>query len=453
MHKKIDNNQNRYPMENKNEYLAAIDIGTTKIVTIVGRKNENNKLEIISLSKTPSTGVKRGLITNIEETVNAIRKTLEETKSRTGLSFKNVFVGIAGQHIRSSRNRTYRIIQSPNNEITREDVKALLDDMKNLPIEAGEEILHVIPQNYIVDMESNITTNPVGMTGKRLEGNFHIVIGNTMSTRNIERCIQAVGLNLYKLILEPLASSEAVLTDEEKEAGVALVDIGGGTTDIAIYHEKIIWHTAVIPLGGDVITKDIKEGCAILPRQAEELKIRHGSCLPEAMDNDAKIVIEGMYGRGKKEVSSMFLSGIIHARMDEILDGVIFEIESSGIMDKLSAGIVVTGGGALLRHLPQLIKFKTGMDVRIGYPCEHLTAATSDDINHPMYATAIGLLLKGYEYLDEHNLSASSLIPAEAENKEEPTMTKEKQEEGWLGNFRKFKDKLLELFEDDDTRM
>jgi cell division protein FtsA len=445
-------------MKNTNDYLAAIDIGTTKIVTIIGKMNENNKLDILSLSKTESTGVKRGLVTNIEETVNAIAKSVEEAKLKAGVSFDNVFVGIAGQHIRSVRNRNYRIIQSPDNEITRDDLKVLLSDMYNMSVEAGEEILHIIPQNYIVDLEADIR-NPIGMSGKRLEGNFHIVIGNVNSARNIEKCVNRVNLKLNKLILEPLASSAAVLTDEEKEAGVALVDIGGGTTDIAVYYEGIVWHTAVIPFGGNVITKDIREGCSILPTQAEKLKISCGTCLPEAVDSETVIAIEGS-GRGIKEISYHFLAGIINARMEEIIDAVTFEMESSGVMDKLSAGIVITGGGSLMRDLPQLIKFKTGMDVRIGYPCEQLSANTSEDINHPMYATAIGLILRGYEYCEENNRIISAFTSSKKENDalvDEADETEENTESkkgfGLFKNFKKIQDRMMDMFEENDAKM
>ena len=386
-------------MNNKKQYVAAIDIGTTKIVTIIGERNENGKLEIVAHSKTESTGVKRGLVLNIEETVNAIYRTVEEAQNRSGFKLNEVFVGIAGQHIRSIRNRGYRSIQSPDNEIRKEDIEVLMKDMFNIPIEAGEEILHVIPQNYIVDMEAGIL-NPVGMVGRRLEGNYHIVIGNMNSAKNIEKCINRVNLNLKKLILEPLASAVAVLTEEEKEAGVAMVDIGGGTTDLTVYYEGIVCHTAVIPFGGNVITKDIKEGLAVMPKQAEELKLKCGTCLPEAADDECVISIQGQNGRGVKEISFRNLAGIIGARMEEIIDAVAFEIESSGIMDKLSAGIVITGGGALLRDLPQLVKFKTGMDVRVGYPCESLAANTESIVNHPMYATAIGLVPVSYTHLD-----------------------------------------------------
>lgn len=402
---------------NNQEYIAAIDIGTTKIVAIIGRKNEKGKLEILGMDKTPSKGVKRGVVLNIEETVSAIRTTVEEVQRKSGITFSDVFVGIAGQHIKSIRNRSYISRESSEDEISKQDVIRLIQDGYNIPIDVGEEIIHVLPQNFIVDNEVGIK-NPIGMSGRRLEANFHIVIGQIASARNIERCIQKVGLSVSDLILEPLASSAAVLTDDEKEAGVALVDIGGGTTDVAVYYDDIIRHTAVIPFGGNVITNDIKEGCCILQRQAEALKMQFGSALGEIAQEDKIITIPGISGRDPKEISYKSLAYIIQARMEEIIDAVVYEIESSDYFDKLSAGIVITGGGALLKHLPQLVRFKTGLDVRIGYPTEHLAGDKAQEVNHPMFATSVGLLLKGFEY-HENNLT----------KKEEPKQKKQQQPE------------------------
>jgi cell division protein FtsA len=279
----------------------------------------------------------------------------------------------------------------------------LIQSAHNIHIDVGEEIIHVLPQSYIVDNETGVK-NPVGMTGKRLEANFHVVIGQVASTRNLEKCVNRVGLTIHDLILEPLASAEAVLTDDEKEAGVALVDIGGGTTDVAVYYDGIIRHTAVIPFGGYVVTRDIKEGCAILERQAELLKVEYGSALGDIAPEEKVVTIPGIAGREPKEISFKSLAYIIQSRVEEIIDAVCFEIENSECMDKLSAGIVLTGGGAMLRHLPQLVKYRTGFDVRIGLPNEYLVGDTDDELIQPMYSTAVGLLLKGYDYLVEHQI-------------------------------------------------
>ncbi|HEC44417.1 MAG TPA: cell division protein FtsA [Bacteroides sp.] len=437
-------------MAKKEHLLAAIDIGTTKIVAIVGKQTENKKLEILGMSKSPSKGVKRGVVLNIEETVNAIDSTVTEVKKQTGINFKDVFVGIAGQHIKSVRNRGYFNRDSYDDEITKVDIQRLIDDMYKIPIQAGEEIIHVLPQNFIVDSETGVK-NPVGMSGKRLEGNFHIVIGQIASAKNISKCINRVGLNVEELILEPLASSEAVLTEDEKEAGVALVDIGGGTTDIAVFYDDIIRHTAVIPFGGNVVTKDIKEGCSILSRQAESLKITFGSALGDLAQEDKIVTIPGISGRDPKEISFKSLAYIIQSRMEEIIDSAMFEIENSGVIDKLSAGIVFTGGGALLRHLPQLVKFRTGLDVRIGYPVEQLATESIEEVNQPMYSTSVGLLLKGYENKRKQSIMEKEALPLEMDA-EEPGR-EEVESRPKMSLFSNLKERINDIFDENDSTM
>jgi cell division protein FtsA len=399
-------------MSKKEQYVAAIDIGTTKIVAIVGKKNENGKIEILGLSKALSKGVKRGVVLNIEETVDAIQTTVDDVQKRSGIMFSEVFVGIAGQHIKSMKNRGYIIRDSYEDEIKKEEVFRLIEDMHKIHIDIGEEIIHVIPQNFIVDNETGVKS-PIGMCGRRLEANFHIVIGQIAAARNIEKCIRKAGMTVKDMILEPLASSLAVLTEDEMEAGVVLVDIGGGTTDVAVYYDNVIRHTAVIPFGGNVITKDIKEGCAILQRHAEALKIQYGSALGDIAPDDKVVSIPGISGREPKEISFKSLAYIIQSRMEEIIDAVNFEIQNSGYADKLAAGVVITGGGAMLRHLPQLMKFKTAMDVRIGVPNEHLSGSAKNEINQPMYATAVGLIMKGFEYLETYKKQFNAGVPEE----------------------------------------
>lgn len=438
-------------MAKMNEYVAAIDLGTTKIVTLIGKKNPNGKFQIVSQSKTPSTGIKRGVVLNIEETVASIQRTVEEAQAQSGIILSDVFVGIAGQHIRSIKNRGYINRDNIESEITAEDVQKLINDMYKIPIEVGEEILHVLPQDFIVDNEPGV--RPIGMMGRRLEANFHIVIGQTASAKNIEKCVNRVGLKVNDLILEPLASSEAVLTEDEKEAGVVLVDIGGGTTDVAMFYDGIVRHTAVIPFGGNVITNDIKEGCSILFRQAESLKVQFGSALGDMAPEDKIVTIPGISGRDPKEISFKSLAYIIQSRMEEIIDAVNYEIDNSGYAEKLSAGIVLTGGGALLRHLSQLVKFKTGYDVRIGFPNEHLSADCSEDINQPMYATAIGLILKGYDQVSHIEKEVEEIIV-----KKEVEVTPE-QKEVIRTNVKKssimdgLKKTLANMFEEKDMEM
>jgi cell division protein FtsA len=391
-------------MSKKEQYVAAIDIGTTKIVAIVGKKNENGKIEILGLSKAPSKGVRRGEVQNIEETVNAIQATVEDVQKLSGVMFSEVFVGIAGQHIKSLKTRGYIMRENFDDEIKKEEVFKLIEDMYKIHVDIGEEIIHVIPQVFIIDNETGIKS-PIGICGRRLEANFHIVIGHISAAKNIEKCIRRADLSLKDLILEPLASADAVLTEDEKEAGVVLVDIGGGTTDLAVYYDNIIRHTAVIPFGGNVITKDIKDGCSILDRHAEQLKIQYGSAFGALAPEDKVVAIPGISGRNPKEISFKSLAGIIQARMEEIIEIVNFEIQNSGYADKLAAGIVITGGGAMLKHLPQLIKFRTAMDVRIGYPNENLEGSGRNEINQPMYATSVGLIIRGFEHLETYKKS------------------------------------------------
>jgi cell division protein FtsA len=443
-------------MATNEKIVAAVDIGTTKIVSLVGKLNEQGKLEVLGISQTPSKGVKRGVVLNIEESVNAIQTTSSEASKQSGVKFNEVFVGIAGQHIKSVKNRGYINRDSYDVEITRDDLQNLNDDMHKIPVDVGEEILHVLPQSYIVDSETGVK-NPVGMFGKRLEANFHIVIGQISSARNIEKCINRVGLDVKQLVLEPLASSASVLTDDEKEAGVALVDIGGGTTDVAVYYDEVIRHTAVIPFGGNVITRDIKEGCAILQRQAESLKIQFGSALGDLAQEDKVVTIPGISGREPKEISFRSLAYIIQSRMEEIIDAVSYEIENSGYMDKLSAGIVLTGGGSMLKHLNQLVKFKTGMDVRIGFPGEKMAADSSPEINQPMFSTSVGLLIKGLEYYEEKQEEMKILQPEESmESETEETHVEEKKARKGMKKgkiLENLKNTLSDIFDETDVKM
>lgn len=448
-------------MKKQEQYVAAIDIGTTKIVSIVGKKNDNGKIEILGLSKAPSNGVKRGVVLNIEETVAAIRKTVEDVQDRSGIGFADVFVGIAGQHIKSMKSRGYITRDSVEDEICRDDVFKLTQDMHNIPIDIGEEIIHVIPQNFIVDNETGVK-NPIGMCGRRLEANFHIVIGQVASARNIEKCIRKSGLNVKDLILEPLASSDAVLTDDEKEAGVVLIDIGGGTTDVAVYYDNIIRHTAVIPFGGNVVTKDIKEGCSILQRYAEQLKIQYGSALGDIAPEDKVVSVPGISGREPKEISFKSLAYIIQSRMEEIIDAVNFEMQTSGYADKLAAGVVITGGGAMLKHLPQLVRFKTGMDVRIGLPNEHLSGNSREEISQPMFATSVGLIMRGFEYLDIYNssfkagerdsemMTETKVTPEGDSMKDDEFFEEQSDKLTWADKFKK---NLARMFETEDQRI
>ncbi len=403
------------------EIVVGLDIGTTKIVAIVGRRNEFGKIEILGMGKSESFGVARGVVQNIDKTVESIRTAVAEAEAKSGVDIKVVNVGIAGQHIKSVQHRGIKTRSSVEEEIAQKDIDSLIDDMFRLVMQPGEEIIHVLPQEYIIDSEQGIK-NPIGMSGIRLEANFHIITGQIAAARNIYKCVHKAGLEVAELMLEPLASAEAVLSDEEKEAGVVLVDIGGGTTDVAIFQDGIIRHTAVIPFGGNVITEDIKEGCTIIKGQAELLKIKFGSALASENQENEIVSIPGLRGRPHKEISVRNLSAIIQARMEEIIEHVYYEIKNSGYEKRLIAGIVITGGGSQLRHVPQLVEYITGMDTRIGYPNEHL-AKGSEEITSPMFATSVGLIMKGFETLDKQNkkniitASTSSTIKGHSEEK------------------------------------
>ena len=365
-------------------------------------------------------------------------------------------VGIAGQHIKSVQHRGIKTRSSIEEEISQDDIDALIDDMYKLVMQPGEEIIHVLPQEYIIDSEQGIK-NPIGMAGIRLEANFHIITGQVTAISNIMKCVRKAGLEVSELTLEPLASSEAVLSDEEKEAGVVLVDIGGGTTDVAIFQDGIIRHTAVIPFGGNVITEDIKEGCSIIKNQAELLKIKFGSALANENQENEIVSIPGLRGRPHKEISIKNLSAIIQARMEEIVEHVDFEIRNSGYKKKLIAGVVVTGGGSMLKHITQLVEYITGMDTRIGYPNEHLASGGSESITSPMYATAVGLLIKGLEKVEKENKKVvvveDTSVPEMEEEEEEQEAPEPEQPNAIQGHSKEksngFFEKIKKFFDED----
>ncbi len=386
-------------MDQNQEIVAGLDIGTTKIACIVGRKNEQGKIEILGMGKSRSDGVTRGVVANIQKTVESIKIAVKEAEDSAGVDIGTVNVGIAGQHIRSMQHRGMKMRETLEEEIRQQDIDTLIDETYRLVMPPGEEIIHVLPQEYIIDNEQGIR-DPIGMSGIRMEANFHIISGQVTAARNINKCVHRAGLNVTELILEPLASADAVLSQEEKEAGVVLVDIGGGTTDIAIFFDNIIRHTAVIPFGGNVVTEDIRQGCGIMRDQAELLKTKFGSAVAAENKENEVVCIPGLRGREPKEISLRTLAEIIQSRMDEILEHVYFEIKNSGLEKQLIAGIVLTGGGAQLKHLKQLVEYATGMTTRIGYPNEHLAKSNVEAVTSPLYATGVGLVMKGFDYLE-----------------------------------------------------
>ncbi len=414
---KEDNNEAK-----KSQIVIGLDIGTTKIACIIGRYNEHNKIEIISIGKSESLGVMHGVVANIERTVQSITNAVNEAQScsQGSLSIRNVYVGIAGQHIKSIQHRGMYTKRDNSGEISQADIDFFVDDMYKMVMPPGDEIIDILPQEYIVDGSAEIK-DPIGMAGVRLEANFHIITGQVNNVMNIKKCIERANLKVRDIILEPIASADAVLSDEEKEAGVVLVDIGGGTTDVAIFQDGIIRHTKVIPLGGNVITNDIKEGCTIMLRHAEALKVKYGSASAAENRENEVVCIPSLRGREPKEITLKSLSSIIQARMEEIIELVNYEIKNSGFSKKLIGGIVVTGGGAQLKHLTQLFEYMTGMDTRIGYPTEHLANSNDiDNLSSPMFSTGIGLVLQGFKKLESKDNTIDDLNRDQAKTHSNP---------------------------------
>ncbi len=403
------------PIIPQNEIAVALDIGTTKVCAIAGRRNEYDKIEILGVGTVKSEGVSRGVVSNINKTVKAIEEAIDIAQKNAKVTFSKVHVGIAGQHIKSIHHHGLLVRNEPNVEINEADVSKLISDMHKLVLPPGDKILHVFPQEFTVDDETKIV-DPIGMSGVRLEANFHIITGQIGASRDIIKCVERIGMEVADITLEPIASSKAVLCQEEKDAGVALVDIGGGTTDITIFKDGIIRHTSVIPFGGNVVTNDIKEGCMVMRDQAEKLKVKFGSALAEEVMDNRIITIPGFKGRDFKEISEKNLAKIIEARLEEIFDYVLWEIKRSGYEDKLIAGIVLTGGGSLLKNIDLLSEYYTGLPTRIGQPIEHLAHGYTSQIASPIYSTAVGLLSIAINNLESTQSSDSEVFDIEDED-------------------------------------
>lgn len=376
--------------------IQAVDIGTTKVAAIVAKQTANGKLEILGIGTSPSFGVIRADVTNISRTIDAIEKAVKEAEKQSGIPFKEVYVGIAGGHINSMQHRASLTRKDYNEVISQKDIDKLIDETKRLPLPPGDMIIEVLPQDFKVDNNFQVP-DPIGMLGTKVECNMHVVTGSTIAVNNIIRCIKEAGLAVKEVIMQPIASAAAVLCKEEIESGVALVDIGGGTTDIAIFVDGVIGHTAVIPFGGESITEDIRQGCKILKTTAESIKVQHGCTFASENHENIVITIPGLRERPSKEISMKMLIGIIQARMEEILESVKHEISLTGLGDKLTCGIVFTGGGSQLKHLRQLAEFETGYDIKIGLPNEHLAKTKVHNVDNPIFSTAIGLIIKGLE--------------------------------------------------------
>jgi cell division protein FtsA len=390
-------------MTNEQPIIVGLDIGTTKIAAIAGRKNEFGKLEILGFGLAKSNGVQHGMVLNIDQTITAIESALKNCyESNPGLEINEVYVGIAGHHIKSLQTRGDIVRRSTDDEIKQLEIDQLVADQYKTYIPAGDQIIDVIPQEYTVDNIQNII-DPIGYTGVKVGANFHIITGDRNAIRNINRSVQKAGLKVKDLMLQPLASSAAVMGEQDVEAGIAILDIGGGTTDLAVFYEGILKHTAVIPFGGENITNDIKMGLGVLKTQAELMKVQYGSALSEAAQNNAFIKIPGLRGLPSREISVKNLASIIQARMSEILAFVTFHLKQVGMDNKMmNGGIVLTGGGSQLKHLIQLTEYATGLNARIGYPNEHLASNHIAELEKPMYSTCVGLILKGYSVYENN---------------------------------------------------
>lgn len=408
--KNINESSKQEGMDNATRpIIVGLDIGTTKVVAIAGRKNEFGKLEIIGFGQAESLGVSHGVVQNIDQCIQSISQAVEKCLcSNPDLDISDVYVGIAGQHIKSLQTRGDRVRTQTENEITQEEIDLLIRDQRKTYIPAGDEIIDIIPQDFIVDNTTNVL-NPVGMSGVKIGANFHIITGDRHAIRNIRRCVDRSELNALDLVLQPLASSAAVITEEDMEAGVCVVDIGGGTTDIAVFCDNMLKHTAVIPYAGTNITEDIRVGLGVLRSQAEEMKNKFGMALAEEANANAYITIPGLRGLPQKEISVKNLAHIIQARAREILEHVLYQLKQLNLDQRLYGGIILTGGGSQLKHIVQLTEFITGMGARIGHPIEHLAGGYAEELQHPKYATAIGLILRGYVGVGKGS--------AEAENK------------------------------------
>ncbi|MBK6937836.1 MAG: cell division protein FtsA [Chitinophagaceae bacterium] len=455
-------------MNNEQPIIVGLDIGTTKIAVIAGRKNEFGKLEILGFGKANSNGVKHGQVLNIDETIKAIRAALDNCfQSNPDLEVKEVYVGIAGHHIKSLQTRGDIVRQTTDDEITQKEIDQLVDDQYKTYIPAGDQIIDVIPQEFTVDNFQNIP-NPIGYGGVKIGANFHIITGDKNAIRNINRSVEKSGLYTKDLVLQPLASSSAVMGQEDLEAGVAIVDIGGGTTDLAVFYEGILKHTAVIPFAGENITNDIKTGLGVLKTQAEAMKVQFGSALANEAKANAYITIPGLRGMPAKEISVKNLANIIQARMQEIMDFVTYHLKQVGLENRmLNGGIILTGGGSQLKHLIQLTEYVTGLPARIGFPNEHLAAGHIEELAKPTYSTCIGLILKGYDDY-EHNRKQ---FEKDFRNVEVPQGLKQTVEEvpvadveiavsemkmakrrNLTGFWGKFKDKLIDLFKEEEDK-
>ena len=398
--------------------VVSIDIGTSKISGLAGFKDEYGMVKILAESSVSSTGVLRGIISNTDKVSRAVKEVVSNLENRLGQIVDSVYVGISNQYIKNVIKRGILTRDDLDIEVSKEDIDKLIADMHKIVLKPGSKILDVIPQEFIIDSEQGII-DPIGMAGRRIDANFNILTTKVTAMHSIERCIEKSGLEMMDMRLNSFASADAVLSDDEKEAGVALVDMGGATTDIAIYKDGIIRYAATVSLGGNVITEDIKSGCCVMPESAEKLKIKYGSSMPSMVESNTVITIPGIKGRDAKEISQKTLSRIIQARVEEIFDFVMMKIQDSGYERQLIAGIVLTGGSSVLADIKKTIEICTGLSTRIGHPIDKLASGYKENLYHPAYSTVIGLLINGIEMEEKKTSSEEIIIEDEIEVKSE----------------------------------
>lgn len=441
--------------------IAAVDIGSAKVAAAVGRKHPDGQVEVLGLESVKCDGMKRGVVFNVEEIVNAVSMVVSSLEQRLNIKLIDVFVSVSGFNVRATENSCYRFIRE-DELIKSFDLEQLLQDSYRIVLQPDEKILHVVPQDYAVDHERGVK-KPIGYSGQRLEGNFHVIIGMQSDVRKIEKCIEKAGLRLNGLVFTPLASAEAVLSDEEKEAGVVMVDIGAGTTDLALFQDGVLRYSAVIPFGGNVVTNDIKEGCGVLQKHAEKMKTQFGSAMGTMAREDAVVTIPGISGWEPKEIAFKSLACIIQARMEEIIELIVHHIERSGYFEKLGAGIVFTGGGAMLKHLSELTKLKTGFDVRIGSVSRAFSSEEEQLLKVPSYSTAAGLLISAGKYPGSRITREQELFD-DVEKEEQPVSKSDRKKKNVSKNKKPKRDKLeyitgdlfsrlAGMFEEKDTEM
>jgi cell division protein FtsA len=383
--------------------VVGLDIGTTKVCAIVAGTDEHGRMNILGVGRSPSDGITRGVVTHIDRTMNSIMAAITEAESSSGVKVRSVIVGIAGDHIQSFQSRGVIGISGPDHEVTQADIDRLIEDTKRVALPSDRKIIHVIPQEFIIDGQDGIY-DPVGMSGVRMEANVHIITGLVSAAQNIYKCVQRAGLEVSDMVLEPLASSYAVLDEEEKEVGIALIDVGGGTTDLAVFEERTIRHTAVIGIAGKKVTDDIRKGLGVLNDQAERLKREHGTAFVPSVVNNEPIVLPGVGGRAPLEIDSRLLAQIIQPRMEEIFEIAALEIKRSGYARHLSGGVVLTGGGALVKGAAELAREVLDMPVKVGIP-SGFSGGLVREISNPAYATAVGLVYYGMKH-QEHGHTA-----------------------------------------------